>query len=282
MPVPSENLTVVTKNVDNSVKIICVGDLHIGSRYSNYLSVEKLLDAELKKDSNSYVMWLGDLADYAVMGSKGDVYSASMTPEQQKREVKRILERYKERTLIVVEGNHEYRIRRAAGISDIADWCAENNIAYTRDLGLVVLYVSSKHYGHGRALFKLAVGHGYTSARTIGGKITANGRLTEIIEDADIYITGHTHQPSITCHQRYAYDHQNRRLTPHTYYLLTIPSYVDYEEYAAKKFMQPTGNCMLHIFLNVVQRKKRISVSMTPLSLQRKEMMYNANRRKSG
>ena len=260
MPVPSENLTVVTKNVDNSVKIICVGDLHIGSRYSNYLSVEKLLDAELKKDSNSYIVWLGDLADYAVMGSKGDVYSASMTPEQQKREVKRILERYKERTLIVVEGNHEYRIRRAVGISDIADWCAENNIAYTRDLGLVVLYVSNRHYGHGKALFKLAVGHGYTSARTIGGRITANGRIMDIIEDADVYLTGHTHQPSVTCHQRFIFDSQNKKLLPRNYYLVTVPAFVDYEEYAAKKFMHPTSQAFVHLFLSVVGRKKRVSV----------------------
>lgn len=255
----SEHLTVVEKNIDNCTKIICVGDLHIGSVYSKYKKAEEILDKECK-NKNTYIAFLGDLADYAVLGSKGDVYSASMTPEQQKREVKRLLNKYKDRTLIVVEGNHEYRIRRNVGISDVADWCYENGVPYTKDIGFILLYVATKGYGHGKALFKLAVSHGYTGARTIGGRITANGRLTEIIEDADIYITGHTHQPSVTCHQRYAYDHQNRQLAAHTYYLLTIPSFVDYEEYAAKKFMQPSGSCMIHIFLSVAQKKKKISI----------------------
>ncbi|MEM2120623.1 MAG: metallophosphoesterase [Archaeoglobaceae archaeon] len=255
----TENLVAITREVDNHVRIVCVGDLHIGSRCSNYKELEKQLDRELSID-NTHLIWVGDLADYAVIGSKGNVYDAVLTPEQQKQEVKRLLTKYRDKTLLVVEGNHEYRIRRSIGMSDIADWCSENGIAYTRDIGVVALYVKSKFYGtYGRALFLIAVAHGYTNARTLGGKLTGSGRIMDVVENADIYITGHTHQASVTPHARFIYDPKTKKLVLRKYFLITVPSHTGYEEYAAKKFLHPSANAFVHIFLSVVKKEKHVS-----------------------
>lgn len=255
-------MLLIEKEIVNNARICVIGDLHIGAKESMYQQVEQKIDEEINKcPVNTYLIFLGDLADYAIVGSKGDVYEAAMKPEEQKREVKRLLKKYQEHTLLVVEGNHEYRLRRFAGVSDISDFCLDNNIPYTRDLAVLALFIPMAGYGSkGRAMFTIAAGHGYSGARSVGGKISANGRIMDVIENADIYLTGHTHQPHVSVHSRFVYSSQSKKLLERKIYFVTVPSWLGYAEYAAKKFMAPCPTSFIHLFLSVRNKEKNISV----------------------
>ncbi len=113
-----------------------------------------------------------------------------------------------------------------------------------------------------RSNYILVIGHGYTSARTVGGKITGNARIADIVVDGDIYITGHTHQPSVVKLNRFITDRRNKNLQNHEYYLVTIPAWLGYEEYAARKFMQPTASGILQITLHGDTKERLVEIKL--------------------
>ena len=191
----------------------------------------------------------------------GDIYEAVKNPEESLGELKEFLVDYKDRILGVISGNHEYRTKKRVGIDPLSIYCTELEIPYSPDILVVDLSVGKKHKkGRGtknRSNYVIVAGHGYSGARTVGGKITANARLTDIVVDGDVYITGHTHQPSVVKLNRFITDRRNKKLLDHVYYLITIPAWLGYEEYAARSFKRPSAHGIIEIILygNVYKKK---------------------------
>jgi len=236
--------------------------MHIGSPQSRFKDLEKIIQ---RAPPDTYFIFAGDMIDNALRDSLGDVYSAIKNPQESLKELYSLLKDYKNRILGVVSGNHEYRTKKRVGIDPLSFYCSDLNIPYSSDILVLDLSVGTGKSGRGskrRSNYILVIGHGYTSARTVGGKITGNARITDVVVDGDIYITGHTHQPSVVKLNRFITDRRNKNLQNHEYYLITIPAWLGYEEYAARKFLQPTASGIVQITLHGDTREKLVEIKL--------------------
>ena len=241
-----------------SVTVLAVGDLHIGSPQSKFRELQNLIRGA---PESTFFLFVGDVIDNALIDSLGNVYDAEMNPHESLQEFYELLRQVRDRTLGVVSGNHEYRTKRRVGIDPLSFICGELGIPYSPDILVLDVAVGDGKNGRGsrrRSDYVLVAGHGYTSARTVGGKITANARLADVITNADVYITGHTHQPSVVKLNRFLADTRNKKLLDHEYYVVTIPAWLGYEEYAARKFYQPSASGVVEIRLSGTKKEVEI------------------------
>jgi len=245
---------------EKSIKIIALGDIHLGSPQSKVLEVAKLIE---KSDDKTYFIFVGDVIDNAIIDSVSNVYEQTQSPQKALSGFAELLKLTKGRTLAVVSGNHEERTRRRVGVDLLEVVCSDLSVPYENDIFALDVSVGNGKSGRGsagRSSYSIVIGHGYTAARTTGGKITANGRIIDVISNADIYITGHTHQPSIVKTSRFEIDSRNKKLMRREMYLITIPAWLGYEKYAARKFMHPGALGVIEIELSGANRYKHIEV----------------------
>lgn len=173
------------------IRIAPISDLHVGSPFFE----EKLARAFLKELHNqgAYFLLLGDLMNSDIKSSKGDVYSEILTPQQQLDLLTAIFSEYKDRILGIVSGNHELRIEREVGVdvmSVFAQLIGKQNV-YDKDIILLNIRFGKQLNGKKTSYHILAI-HGWTSARTIGGKMNPLYSLRNVAL-ADCYIVAHTH-----------------------------------------------------------------------------------------
>ncbi|MBB6061877.1 putative phosphodiesterase [Thermosipho japonicus] len=231
---------------EHSVSIVGIADLHLGSPESRFDELVEYLDI----DKNSKLILVGDMLDYAIKDSVGNVYEQIENPQSATRLLAEFLRKYKERILVVVNGNHEARIQRAVGLDPVELLCEDFGIPYESELATIKVALKKVNYGSKKRVpFLIVAGHGYSSARTIGGKITANARISEVISNADIYITAHTHQPSVVKQKRMLIDPRNNKILEQDYYIITVPSWLGFEKYARRKFMKPSAGGIMRLNL---------------------------------
>lgn len=242
------------------IKIIALGDIHIGSPQSKVDEVIKLIKSS---DKNTYFIFVGDVLDNAIIDSVSNVYEQTQNPQQALQGFSELLRLTNGRTLAVVSGNHEERTRRKVGVDLLEVVCTDFGIPYENDIFVLDVSVGDGKNGRGsakRSNYSIVIGHGYSAARTTGGKITANGRIIDVISNADIYITGHTHQPSVVKTSRFEIDGRNKKIMQREMYLVTIPAWLGYEKYAARKFMHPSAFGVIEIDLSGTDKQIEIKV----------------------
>ena len=106
-----------------SVEIYPVHDLHYGNERFNLSKWNRLHDLIIS-EPNRYVVWVGDLLENAVPGSKSSVFDQMYSPQEQKEYVTALFKEFKSRTIAILDGNHELnRSTRMAGLYPLYD-CA--------------------------------------------------------------------------------------------------------------------------------------------------------------
>ena len=178
-----------------ALDIIVLADLHIGDAQCDVKLVQSLVD-KVRDTPNLYAILAGDLMNNAILGSRSDVYTATMNPSDQLRYAVKLFEPIKNKILAVVPGNHEDRTSRTAGFDLTLAMCAELGISkvYCPETALVVVHTGQNGHGH-PMIYTFYVAHGTGGGRKPGGKINRLSDYSSII-DADIYVVGHTHMPA--------------------------------------------------------------------------------------
>ena len=175
-----------------SAKVYIVGDLHVGSPDCNGLKVKRILN-EITLAKNGYVIYIGDQIDNALLSSPSNVFHQRLSPQDQIAKVAELFRPHAEagKILAIMDGNHEARSVRVAGLSPTA--------LISKILGVEDKYTPTT------AIVRVAIGpttytiyatHGSGNGGTIGAKTNAIERLTRIV-DADVYAAGHTHEPFV-------------------------------------------------------------------------------------
>jgi len=241
------------KFVAESVKLVPIGDLHIGS--------DKAMMVELREymcslSDNSYIILMGDILENALRNSLGDVYTQKLSPEDAIDAAIKFFGPFKDKILGAVSGNHERRSRKQVGLNPMKIVAGALDIPY--DESILVLDITVKQHEHAKgANYAVAVTHGISAARTIGAKLNANSKFLDYIEDIDVYITGHVHQPAYTKFAKYVIDRYNKKCSKRYGYLVLIPAWVDDDEYVETHLYSPT----VHGFLEIeLFSKKRIRI----------------------
>ncbi len=238
----------------DAITIVPLGDLHIGAPESNF---KNLLEEIRKYDETHYFLFLGDLIDNSLKDSIGDVYTQTGTPEQCIEEVNALFAELRGRILGVVSGNHENRTTRHVGVDIIGMFCRDKKIPY--DKNTIILDVTVRHTTKDRN-YLIYVGHGSGGGRTLGGKANAAKRLDEIVNNAEVYISGHTHQPMYWKDGYFAVDRYNKQVRMCERHHIVIPAWLDYPEYAESKLYAPQPCGMFEITLD--GKEKKIDIKM--------------------
>jgi len=242
---------------EDEIVVLPVADIHIGSPQSRFQELIKVIRSA---NERTFFIFLGDILDNAIVDSISDVYSQTMSPEEALHLFTNLLDLCQGRVLGVVSGNHERRTRRRVGVDLLALVCEERKIPYSNTVLVLDVAVGTKanRGSRQRVQYTLVCGHGYSGARGIGAKVTANGRLIDVVANGDVYLTAHTHQPSVIKLARFEADTRNKKTFQREAFLVTVPSWVGYEEYAAEKFMHPSATGYVEVRLSGVEKQVEI------------------------
>ena len=231
---------------DDNVAVYPLGDMHIGSPQCDMGLVQRAIDKVLS-NKNYFCVLLGDQLDMALAGSKSDVYTATCTPGKAIIDVANKFRPLVEagKVLAILDGNHEDRLRRMAGVSP-SEMIAE--ILQRRDL-----------YCPTTAVLKLTVrdrtstvycSHGNGGGARIGGKANALEKLSWVC-DADVIMAGHTHTPMVFRNCKIDINTENGLETVRSRLFVNCASCLTYlDSYGENKGYVPSSNVypIVHFF----------------------------------
>ena len=178
------------------IYLLPISDLHLGDPNCN---IEKFLGYRdwLEETPNAYTLLNGDILNTAIKDSVSDIYTETMSPQEQIKKAVELFSPVKDKILGVVNGNHERRISKIAGI-DITEVMADRlGVWYAGDEVFIKLRFGRKPNKKPVA-YTIYSTHGFGSGRTVGSKVNNLQKLSDIVL-ADLYIASHTH--FMTAHQ---------------------------------------------------------------------------------
>lgn len=165
-------------------------DWHIGSKSARLDGVRRYV--KHVKDNNLFWVSLGDLAENNLKSSPGSCLEQTLSPDDQHDIIRDLLEPIKHNCLGLVDGNHEYRTKKEAGISftkSLAESLAIDNRFFRISwLGCIILERARAHqnyFVHGT--------HGAGGGGTDGGKLNAALKMGRMIQNVDLHLMGHAH-----------------------------------------------------------------------------------------
>ena len=111
------------KVTEETIQIIPISDIHIGDKQLNIKMLKSIIQY-IKDTPNAYTIINGDLLDMALKTSKSDVYGQAVSPTEQVLAATELLEPIKDKILLIVRGNHEYRNDKDTGSNPLYALCA--------------------------------------------------------------------------------------------------------------------------------------------------------------
>ena len=143
---------------------------------------------------NAYTVGNGDLCESTLRTSKGEIFKQIGSPEDQRDQMIEWLYPYRKKILGLVDGNHEDRIYKEAGIHIMKDIAKALGVPY-RPEGLLhkISFGDGNRRTKGKPfVFWLYQTHGYGGARTKSSKAVKVERTATWIH-ADFYVMSHDH-----------------------------------------------------------------------------------------
>jgi len=172
-----------------TLRLYAIGDVHVGAENFNEKAIKKKIDI-IANDPQGVVALCGDLGDFGLKNSKTNVYHATMQPRQQIEYIYNLFLPIKDKIVSAVPGNHEERITREVGTCPLYDLCVRWGIeeVYRENVAILKLLFGSLKGGKQQNSFIVVTTHGSTRnkhRKYIGG-----------YDNADVFISGHIHEPS--------------------------------------------------------------------------------------
>ena len=254
----------ITVNLENKgdIRIIPFSDLHIGSNKCNLGLIKSQIE-KVKADKNCYAIIVGDLVNNSTRTSVGDVFAQPLSPMEQMKLAIDLFSPIKDRILAITSGNHERRSYKDCGtdlgwffaksmeLEDRYDYCAP-----LLRLRFGNCRCHKKHPGKptgggdGKLNYYIYITHGDgANGSTVGGKANSLNKRGLIV-DADVIITGHTHQPLAFTNSAMRINRISGNVDEFTQTFVNCASTLGYEEYAELKGMKPSSNKQPEIILH--------------------------------
>ena len=173
------------------VEIYPLSDLHIGDALADIDAIHTLIK-HILAEPNRFVICHGDLINNNLKNSVGSVYEDIIRPSDQKKEIKKLLTKIKDRILVMVTGNHEFRSAKETDqdiTEDIADYLG---VPYQQEDAVVKI---AFRYDSGKSenVYTIYVSHGTGGGKRPGSALNNVEALSMNIL-ADVYVVGHTHK----------------------------------------------------------------------------------------
>ena len=235
-----------------TVEIYPIHDLHYGNEQFN-LNKWKKLKEEILSEPNRYCIFVGDMMEMAIPGSKSDVFSQTETPEAQKEWISYELSgELKDRTIAVVSGNHEQnRATKICGLRPLYDACCYARLQekYRENFAVVDIGVGQRRKDR-KSQYVGFITH---RARDLKGWSTA-----DTLEGFDFLLYGHDHDPKEHSRAHLAYDGKNKKLSVKSVETVNCGSFLTYGGYAARAAYRPPSDKLYKLVLCPKGDKKQI------------------------
>lgn len=212
------------------IELVPLYDVHLGHRLHH--TAKFLRHAEWLSTRPYAIGWNGgDLIENSIIGSPG-IFDQTSVPQEQFDAAIELVTPFKHKLAFAIPGNHEARTARVAGF-DIARTLAKAlGIEYFPDYCFVDIQWRGMH-------FHIAAHHGTGAAQTAGGQRNAARKDMPWME-ADIYWTGHLHQPIVDLVARFDHDQTTGLMVQRDSLVIISPSYLQYfGGYGAAKRLAP-------------------------------------------
>ena len=252
----------------HDITIIPVFDVHLGSPECMEQEFIKFVQM-VEKTPNVYLVLGGDLIDNGTKSSVTNVFRATMSPHQQKKEMANILKPVADRILCFIPGNHERRSGKDADDDPVYDIAAKldleslyrENVCFVKiQMGLKQYPTGSKMEGDKRPTYTLVVVHGSGGGVLSGGVVNKNERFGYAVDGADMILVGHSHKPIISQPGKIVIDPRNNKVTVKPFRVISATSWLSWGGYAAQKMLLPTTHAPQTITLS--GKHKDIVVTM--------------------
>lgn len=239
----------------DEVEIVPFWDLHIGSPKCKYDEIQSRI-SYVQNVANAYAIIGGDLCNNSTRDSVGDTYTEQLTPMEQIKMAVELFRPISDKILGICSGNHERRSYKKEGVDLDYFFASELGLAdkYDYTAGLIFLQfglqkrTASCHKARPQ-LYTIYFTHGDgQGGRTIGGKVAGLQRRGDMI-DADVIITGHTHQPFSTRQCKFRINPPTRSISKVDQLLVNTDATIEYEQYAEIMGLPPSSTFNPRIML---------------------------------
>ncbi len=232
-----------------TLEIFPLSDLHYGDPSVDISAFDRFVNMILEQP-NRYIINIGDNINNNTKSSVGSVYDDICSPRKQKKWLVERLKPIKDRILVMMDGNHEYRSTKDVDETisyNIADSLGIEGV-YAEDEAVLKITFGKKYENGKPRCFTLYCTHGAGAGKRPGGYIN-NIEMLALSIDADIYVVGHAHK-------RMAYKNSFRRIDSHNNVILqrerlfvVSSSWIDFSGYAARKMLVPSAKGSVPIIL---------------------------------
>lgn len=258
----------VTLPSKGSVRIIPFADLHIGSAKCDYKLIKDQIE-KVASNEDTYAVIVGDLINNSTKNSVGDVFTEKLSPMEQIEMACELFEPIKDKILAVTAGNHERRSYKYDGVDLIAYFAMKLGIESRYDYCAPFLVVNTGYCRchkvkccnakTSKITYTMYIVHGDgANGRLVGGKANSLERRANIVPNADVVITGHTHQPLSFKESCFLYNSHRGVVEEHETTFVNCASTLGYEGYAELFGMRPSSIAQPEIILG--GNKKEVKV----------------------
>lgn len=226
------------------VEILPIHDTHFGNECCDMKRYFKVRDYILSAP-NRFVIWVGDLMENALPGSKSDPLSQTMTPFQQQEFITEQFCLLKDRTIAIVDGNHEgNRSLKMAGLYPLFSAASIAGISerFRSAYAVVDIAVGKGSDGHDDRQQRYA---GYISHIA---KDTKNCSVTDYLEGFDFVMFGHDHDTHSHPREHLCYNKNNKKYWQKSIVAVDAGSYLYYGGYGARGGMKPKSGRAYKVF----------------------------------
>jgi len=182
----------------DTITIIPVGDMHVGSKCFDKEYFEDMMDW-IMKEENCYVVGMGDAVDAVVHldTRRFDIETIDPefnTPEKQHRYVEYWYKKLYDagKLLFILEGNHEAEIRKRYNVEHCNRWSYDIGVPYLGVHGMMRFVIKKKGKSKHQTTYDVYAHHGWAAGRKTGSVVNKCQDLAETY-DADLYLMGHSH-----------------------------------------------------------------------------------------
>lgn len=236
----------------DEIELFPVHDVHYGNKCFNLQKWNRFHDFILAAP-NRFVVWIGDLFENAIPGSKSSVFDQMYTPQEQSDYISALFKEFKSRTVAVLDGNHEAnRSTRMAGLYPLYTCAAIAGISdrYRSAYAVLDIVVGNQaHHDKGKQMRYIGFAtHRAKSLKSFGS--------VDALEGFDFFMTGHDHEPDDHPRGKLVYNSQKRTVSFKSVDVINCGSFLSYGGYGAQAGYRPKADKLYRLVLHSGREKQ--------------------------
>lgn len=228
------------------IEVYPIHDLHYGNECFDSHKWNALV-AEILADPHRYVIFIGDLMENALPGSKSNPLTQLHSPLEQREFVTAAFKQLKDRIIGICDGNHEAnRSTLHAGLYPLYDSACIAGIEdkYRSAYAVIDINVGGGADGHKEDPFR------YVLFACHKAKDLKSFHSVDALEGFDAFLYGHDHDPREHARAKLYYDRRRRLIRFKSCETINCGSFLTYGGYGARAGYRPQSDKMYKLILS--------------------------------